>query len=102
MIPTDPGEYDGVGESSLAYRFREFSISEHMMGAITRYIEHRLQPGSFLEAVICNDLREAVGQADDTNIRNLPAYVGYFYNEAPSSCWGSVEKYQAWLEGPGE
>ena len=76
-----------------------FSIPERMMGGIQRYIEQGIPPGSFLTAVICNDLKEAVGRADGENLRQLPAYVSYFYNDAPSACWGSPEKYEAWLAG---
>jgi hypothetical protein len=80
------------------YFFREFRIRHDMLDAIRRYIDDRIPPGSFLTAVICNDLREAVGRADDDNLAHLPAFIGYFYNEAPSRCWGSEEKMQAWLE----
>jgi len=86
-------------DEESAYRFQEFSISPRMMGAIKRYIEHGLEPGGFLTAVICNDLRESVGRADEENMRNLPAFVAYFYNEAPSTCWGSHEKMVAWMNG---
>lgn len=67
------------------------------MGAIERYIKDRKPPGDFLTAVICNDLKEAVARADDENQNNLPAYVGYFYNEAPSACWGSRAAFKNWL-----
>jgi hypothetical protein len=80
------------------YQFNQFYIPERMMGGIKRYIEHGIKPGSFLRAVIQNDLREAVGAADDENMANLPAYVAYFYNEAPSDCWGSPENMEAWIE----
>ena len=50
-----------------------------------------------LRAVICNNLKDACGLADDDNLQNLPAFVAYFYNIAPSACWGSPEKYQAWI-----
>lgn len=86
-------EHDDV----TLYRFREFSIRPDMMGAIHRYIHHGLNPGHFLSAVIDNDLAEAVGRADDQNLRNLPAFVGYFYNEAPAACWGSKEKRIEWV-----
>ena len=79
------------------YTFRQFYIRDNMMAAIRRYIETRLQPGDFLTAVIDNDLAEAVGRADDENTANLPAFVAYFYNEAPSACWGSPAKRRAWL-----
>ena len=80
------------------YQFREFYIPEHMMGGIERYVNQGIPPGDFLRAVICNDLSGAVGRADDENIRNLPAYVAYFYNEAPGTCWGSIAKMVAWME----
>jgi len=83
----------------MIYKFRDFYIPERMMEGIKLYIEHRIEPGGFLSAVICNDLQLAVGMADAENIRNLPAYVGYFYNEAPSQCWGSKEKFHKWLYG---
>ncbi len=83
------------GEEAV-YTFRDFYIPAYMMGGIQRYINNGIPPGDFLTAVICNDLMEAVARADDTNIRNLPAYVAYFYNEAPSLCWGSKEKFDKW------
>lgn len=73
-------------------------IPERMMGGIQRYIDDRIRPGDFLQAVISNDLKLAVGYADEENLRNLPAYVAYFYNEAPSNCWGSRSTMKAWLE----
>ena len=70
-----------------------------MMGGIRRYIDDRIKPGRFLTAVICNNLSDAVGQADDENMDNLPAYVAYFHNEAPAPCWGSKKKMEEWLKG---
>ena len=81
----------------MPYQFRQFHIPDRMMPGIKRYIENGIKPGDFLTAVICNDLRGACGQADDENSANLPAYVGYFYNELPSPCWGSAEKMEKWL-----
>lgn len=83
------------------YRFRDWYIPARMMPSILRYVNDRIKPGRFLQAVICNDLSEAVGWADDENLSNLPAYVGFFYNETPTPCHGSLEKMQAWLEGGG-
>ena len=82
----------------MVYTFRHFHIRDDMMGAIQRYIDQGINPGHFLSAVIDNDLKEAVGRADDENLENLPAFVAYFYNEAPSSCWGSKEIRQAWVK----
>jgi len=79
------------------YWFRQFHIPEHMLESIKMYVNEKRPVGDFLKAVICNDLREAVGCADDMNIANLPAYVGYFYNEAPGVCWGSRGEMEKWL-----
>ena len=84
--------------ATAEYQFKYFHIPEYMMGGVTRYIEHGIPPGDFLTAVICNDLFEAISRADDTNMRNLPAYIGYFYNKAPSECFGSKEKMDAWIK----
>ena len=80
------------------YEFRGFYIPDYMMDGLKRYIEQGIEPGSFLTAVLCNDLNGAVGRADDQNVKNLPAYIGYLYNEAPSPCWGSPEKVKAWMK----
>ena len=80
------------------YTFRDFYIPERMMGSVKRYVEDRIRPGAFLTAVIKNNLNEACGMADDENLQNLQAYAAYFYNEAPSSCWGSAAKMETWLE----
>ncbi len=82
----------------MTYQFEEFCISDTMLGDLKRYVEHRIPPCDFIEAVICNDLREAVGRADHNNMRNLPAFVSYLYNEAPRNCWGSKEIMTAWLK----
>jgi hypothetical protein len=71
-------------------------IPECMMPAIRRYIDDHVQPGNFLTAVIDNDLKEACCRADEENLENLKAFVLYFYNEAPSQCFGSPEKRIAW------
>ena len=88
----------GLPPLSHPYTFRQFYIPERMMGAIIRYIENRIPPGGFLIAVITNNLQQAVARADEENMANIPAYVAYFYNEAPGNCWGSQEKYQDWLK----
>ena len=83
------------------FTFRDFYISERMMGGIKRYVEDGLRPGRFLTAVIENNLSNACGFADDENMSNLPAYAAYFYNEVPANCWGSKEKMNDWITQKG-
>jgi len=82
----------------MFYQFHDFFIPLYMGESIKNYINYGIPPGGFLSAVICNDLRGAVGKADDINIKNLPAYVAYFYNEAPGNCWGSSEIMDSWIK----
>lgn len=81
----------------MPWDFQGFVISDRMVAAIERYVREGVPPGDFLTAVICNDLKRAVSAADEDNRRNLPAFVGYFYNNCPSGCWGSKEKMYWWL-----
>ena len=79
--------------------FGNYRVPDRMMASLRGYIKHGHPVGGFLFAVLTNNLKEAVGRADSENLANLPAYVGYLYNEAPAACWGSEAKVKAWLEG---
>jgi hypothetical protein len=81
----------------MTYGFREFYIPDKMMPSIELYIKEGVPPGDFLTAIICNDLKEACGRADNENIRNLPAYAAFFYNNAPADCHGSKEIMKKWI-----
>ena len=83
------------------YKFREWKISAHMMHSIELYLEQGIPPGHFLSAVICNDLMKACRYADDINIRNLPAYAAYFFNEVPTNAWGAAERFESWCNKGG-
>jgi len=73
-------------------------ISPTTMGGLKRYIENRIEGGGFLTAVLSNNLKEAIGRADNWNLETLLIIVCWLYNEAPSDCWGSPEKVSAWLK----
>jgi hypothetical protein len=70
-------------------------------GGAKRWIENRIMPGDFLAAVIRNNLKEALGRADIENRAAIFDIVSWWYNEAPSPCWGSPEKVKAWAKSPG-
>ena len=84
----------------MSYTFLGYEARTQMIDALDRYAQHRQPVGDFLRAVLENNLQSAVGHADDDNLRNLPAFVGYLYNEMPAPCWGSPEKVKAWLKTP--
>lgn len=72
-------------------------IPLHMWAALEGYIERHEPVGHFLTALLSNDLREAWTRADASNARLLHVYVAYLNQHAPSECWGSPRKIEAWL-----
>ena len=72
-------------------------LPEHIRGATQRYIERGILPGDFLQAVICNDLKESFARADEENIAKMFDIVSFFYNEVPRLCWGSKERMKTWM-----
>lgn len=54
--------------------------------------------GDFLRSVLENNLMEAMGRADSYNRASLWEICGYVYNQLPSECHGSPEKFRAWQE----
>lgn len=84
------------------YVFWGFTIPKNMIEIIQDYVNYGHSPGEFLTAVICNDLHTAIIHADDHSILNLRAYIGYFYNETPTECWGSYENMKAWTNKRGK
>jgi hypothetical protein len=76
-------------------------LPHHMRSGMKLWIERGIEPGSFLTAVLCNDLMTALGKADDINCHRLFDYGVYLYNYAPSGCYGSPEKVARWLAAGG-
>ena len=68
------------------------------LDAIDRYVTLGIPTGSFLEAVLCNNLMESFGRADMGNRMALFEICDYIYNETPAGCHGSPEKVRAWLK----
>lgn len=73
------------------------AVPEHLRAGLTNYVEKHRRTGGFLEAVLSNDLKEAMGRADERSREGLFAIVCWLYNEAPSTCWGSPERVSDWL-----
>ena len=72
-------------------------IPEYTQNQIQDYVDKRYPSGSFLYAVLTNNLIDAVTKADDTNIHCLRSIVLYIYNNTPGICWGNREKVEEWI-----
>lgn len=69
---------------------------------IDNYVKHGIPTGGFMEAVLCNDLKEAIGRADAENLRDIKEIVSYVYWEIPANCHGSPEKVREWIAKGGQ
>jgi len=72
-------------------------LPEHLLYSLHNYIKFGEIPGSFLRAVLSNDLVEAVSRADEINSSLLAEWVKYIYNYAPMGCWGSEDAVNQWI-----
>lgn len=81
---------------SMRLALLKSNIPAYMHGGLLRYIEHGIEPGHFLCAVLQNDLRRSIERADDYNVQHLADYVKFLYCHAPAGCWGSLEKFTSW------
>jgi len=74
------------------------TLPEHMREPAQLYIERGIEPGSFLLAVLGNDLVGAFARADQINTAVMDDWACWLYNDVPSAAWGSPEKVAAWLD----
>jgi len=84
--------------ASMKGLFHDMIIPDYMRSIVISYVIDHCPVGGFLERVISNDLVGAIGKADNNNIRNIPAYINWFYNYAPTDCWGNNEVYKNWIK----
>jgi len=72
-------------------------IPPTIMGALRRYQQEGISPGSCTTAILCGDLFGAVTAADTDTASALAWIALYVYLYMPQECWGSrdaVSMYQ--------
>lgn len=80
-----------------SYRLARPEVPRETCEALARYVEHGVEPGGFLAAVLANDLVIACGHASFATRAIIWHVVDLIYNEIPASSWGSPEKVAAWI-----
>lgn len=73
------------------------NIPTQMLETLVAYRDSGRPTGSFVEAVLSNDLFDAVSRADLSSQAALVDIVKWVYNNMPMNAHGSREKYRAWL-----
>jgi len=76
------------------------AVPDHLRPGLVRYFADGILPGGFLQAVLINDLTQAVERADPQSSAMLPVLVWYLSAHAPACAWGSREKVLAWTTTP--
>lgn len=76
-------------------------LPHHMQDAMARYVQSGIPPGSFLTAVLSNDLMGAMGHADDINRTFIFDYAVFLKSQAPIGCWGSPQHVEDWIADGG-
>jgi hypothetical protein len=73
-------------------------VPAYMHAPLRRYVIDHLEVGSFLTAVLANDLFSAVTRADDQNSKALVNWVRLVYSYLPAKCSGSPHAVSEWLK----
>ena len=73
---------------------QDSDVPKIIKDSINRYIKHNRPCGSFLRAVISNDLHTACLCADDNNKRDLIKIVKYVNDVVPHDMRGSRSAYE--------
>lgn len=77
----------------------ELGVPRYMHEGVMRYVEHGIIPGTFLAAVLANDLVGALGHADETNRACMHGYACMLHNGFPArvyGMWGSLQALEDW------
>ncbi len=71
-------------------------VPPHLRNGMREYIQRGHVPGDYLQAVIANDLNDALSRADENSMGSLGVLTTWLYNDAPGGCWGSRGIMNAW------
>ncbi len=86
-------------DNSLTFDSKTSEAPASILAAIDRFVEHRIAPGSFVTAVLSNDLAGAFRTADEDSLRGLRDIMWHIHWEIPGGCHGSKSKVENWLKG---
>lgn len=72
-------------------------IPPHIKDALLRYLQFGCPPGSFLTAVLTNDLRGALGHADKESLEALKPIWMFTVNVLPGLAVGNSDDVSRWI-----
>ena len=72
-------------------------VPKHLQRDILAYVILGKQPSGFREAVLRNNLMDAVDRANEEEMAALKSVAEFIFNYVPSGCWGSKKKIDSWF-----
>jgi hypothetical protein len=76
------------------------AVPDHLRDGLALYFADGILPGGWLQAVLCNNLRETVARGTTASLGALPALIELLLWHAPAQAWGTREKVRAWTTTP--
>jgi len=73
-------------------------VDKHMKETLNLYWKNNIRPGSFTYALLCNDLFQAVENADVLNRYRITDIVKYILRYGPIGSYGSPEIVESWIK----
>ena len=89
---------DAPGPEKFTHVNWETAPNQKMVLGLQMYLQTGRLPGDFLQALISNNLFDAMVRADDTNHGLLREWSQWMHCEFPPQAWGSREKMLAYSE----
>lgn len=86
-----------IQASDLTRRAKEVGVPEHLIEGLVAYATDRRPTGGFLQAVLSNDLFEAMKRADSKSLAGIVRVTAFIYHNFPFDSFGSPEIVAAWL-----
>ncbi|MFC3097342.1 hypothetical protein [Alteraurantiacibacter palmitatis] len=75
------------------------NLRPHLREGLRRYLVDRIRPGAFLQAVIRNDLAQAVLRADENSLPAIRDIILFLCTAAPGPSHGSPRSLEEWIAG---
>jgi hypothetical protein len=79
--------------------FEGYCVPIHTQGSLERYFFHRLDPGSFVTAMLVGDLERAQYRADTINKIAIHEIDRFIREQIPEEARGSIEAVNDWIYG---
>jgi len=86
-------------EAEFGARASAYGVLTKFHGGLHRYLEHRIETGGFLRAVLEFDRGAAIERADGPTSRvNISNIVAFLRHEFPVQSYGSAANVRKWLD----